>query len=171
MRMQVSSRHLILASTYFKLMFQNDWKETCSANGLFEIVMENWDSDAMLILMNIIHGHTRNVKRTVSLEILAKLAVLVDYFQCAEVVELFSQIWIIQLKKNLPTTYSRDLILWICISWVFRQPYEFKAATCTALTQSRGPIPTLGLPIPEIIVGKFVVVLENLVANYLYRED
>lgn len=163
-RMQVSSRHLILASAYFKRMFGNDWKETCSVDGRFEIFTENWDSDALLILMNIIHGHTRNVKRTISLEMLTKLAVLVDYYQCAEVVEIFSEIWINQLNTNLPATYSRDLILWLCISWVFRQPYQFKAATYTALKQSQGLIRTLGLPIPKIIVGKLVVILENVMA-------
>ena len=103
--------------------------------------------------MNIIHGHTRKVPRSVSLEILAKFAVLVDYYECFEAVEVFTDMWINELKEDLPKTYSRDLILWIWISWVFRQAEQFTATTGIALKQSRGPIQTLGLPIPERIVG------------------
>jgi hypothetical protein len=163
-RMRVSSSHLILASPYFKRMLRGDWKEACTlrAEGRLTIyVEEDWDPDALLILMNIIHGHTRKVTRTVSLEMLAKLAVLVDYYQCPEVVEVFSEMWINQLKGTLPETYSRDLILWICISWVFHQSYEFEVTTGIALMQSEGPMQTLRLPIPKIIVGRFAVRLRN----------
>jgi hypothetical protein len=93
-RMRVSSSHLILASSYFKRMLRGGWKEDCTlcAEGCLTIYVEDWDPDALLILMNIIHGHTRKVPRTVSLEMLAKLAVLVDYYECIEVVEVLSEI-------------------------------------------------------------------------------
>jgi hypothetical protein len=161
--MRVSSCHLILASPYFKQMLRGGWKEDCtlSAEGCLTIYEEDWDPDALLILMNVIHGHTRKVARSVSLEMLAKLAVLVDYYECLEVVEVFSEIWIDQLEKGLPTTYSRDLILWICISWVFRHPLRFNVATGIALMQSKKPIQTLGLPIPETIVGRYLLGLHN----------
>lgn len=39
----------------------------------------DWDADALLILMHIMHGQTRRVPRSVSLELLAKIAVLPDH--------------------------------------------------------------------------------------------
>jgi hypothetical protein len=44
---------------------------------------------------------------------LAKLAILLDYYKCAEVTEIISKTWLNNLRENLPDTYSRDLILWI----------------------------------------------------------
>ncbi|KAL1969127.1 hypothetical protein VTN77DRAFT_381 [Rasamsonia byssochlamydoides] len=153
--MRVSSSHLTLSCLHFKKMLQGNWREkhTLLSDGRVSIPVEDWP-DAMLILMNIIHGHTRKVPRTVSLEMLAKVAVLVDYYQCFEVVEVFSEMWINQLKGDLPKTYSRDVILWICISRVFLQPELFQESTTIALRQSQGPIQTLGLPISGKIVDR-----------------
>lgn len=156
-RMRVSSSHLTLASAYFKVMFRGDWKEkhTLSSDGSVSISMEHWPSE-MLILMNIIHGHTFKIPRALPLEKLAKLAVLVDYYQCFEVVEVYSEMWINHLNADFPKAYSRDLILWICISEVFRRPEQYKAATRIAIRESHGPIPTLGLPITTKTVGTFM---------------
>lgn len=155
-QMRVSSSHLTLASPYFKRVIRGDWKEGHSirSDGRLHLSLLDWDPDAVLILMNIIHGHTRSVPRSVSLEMLAKIAVLLDYYQCFEVAEVFTEMWLNRLEEELPATYSRDLILWIWISWVFRRPERFKVGTVTALKQCRGPIQTLGLPIPTSIVGR-----------------
>ncbi|KAK1991092.1 hypothetical protein LX36DRAFT_694949 [Colletotrichum falcatum] len=109
----VSSRHLALASTKFEAEFKE------------------WDPEALLILMRVIHGQTRSVPRQIDLEILAKIAVLVDYYDSLEVVEVFASIWIGVLKNKLPTQYGRDMI---------------------AVTQSTEPVPTLELPIPSIVI-------------------
>lgn len=155
-RMQVSSRHLILASAYFRLMFKAQWKETQAlhSNGRVSIPLDDWDSEAMLILMRIVHGQVRNVPRELSLEMLAKIAVLVDFYGCTEVVELFSEIWIDKLKVFFPEVYSRGVILWVFVAWVFRRPQEFEKATNICLRQSPARMPTLGLPVPKAILGK-----------------
>jgi hypothetical protein len=154
-RLRVSSRHLTLASPYFKRMLKGPWREgnELASDGRVSIPMEVCDSPSLVILMNIIHGHTRKVPRSVDLDMLAKISVLVDLYECAEAVELFADTWIDQLKNDLPTTYVRDLILWTCISWVFRKSAEFKKLTAIAQMQSQEPIQTLGLPIPGRIVG------------------
>jgi hypothetical protein len=41
-----------------------------------------WDAEAVQILMDIIHGRTRSVLKAPSLEMLAKIAVLVGYYEC-----------------------------------------------------------------------------------------
>jgi len=154
-RMRVSSRHLTLASTYFERMLRSKWKEghTLASNGSVSIPVMDCDPQSLMILMNIIHGHTRKVPRSVSLDMLARIAVLVDYFECAEAAELFTDTWIDHLKEPLPTTYGRSLILWTCVAWVFRKPAVFTRVTAVAQKQSYEPIQTLGLPIPQNIVG------------------
>ncbi|KAK3304842.1 uncharacterized protein B0T15DRAFT_398894, partial [Chaetomium strumarium] len=112
------------------------------------------DSQAFLILMLIIHGCNRQVPRLVSLELLAKIAALVDYYQCLEAVEVFAGLWLQRLRsqRQLPEQVGRDLILWLFISWVFANGDIFTSVTTIALRQSQGPLPTLGLPIPEKII-------------------
>jgi hypothetical protein len=153
-RIRLSSKHLTLASTYFRKMLQGPWKESItSPDSCHTIDASEWDAEAMLILMNIIHGRALSVPRTISLEMLAKLAVLVDYYDCHEVVTLFAEVWVQNLEV-IPKEYCRDLILWLVVSWVFSQGTHFETVTKVALKESSGPLQTLSLPIPQRIVGK-----------------
>ncbi|KAK7972426.1 hypothetical protein PG988_006560 [Apiospora saccharicola] len=114
-------------------MLQGPWEEskTCTLEAF------DWDADAMLILMNIIHGRTRRVSRSISLEMLAKIASLVDYYDCHEIVELYADCWISNLKHNLPKEYSRDLVLWLSISCVFSQGSLFQTLTKVVMEEAR----------------------------------
>jgi hypothetical protein len=149
----VSSRHLIVASTFYKLaMTQDGWAEShrSEEDKLFHIQAESWDPEAFLILLNIFHLRHRKVPRAVSLEMLAKIAVIVDFYHdCGEAIELFTTMWIDQLRNviGIPTTYGRDLVLWICIARVFGLGDDFKQATATVVIQSEETLRTLGLPI------------------------
>jgi hypothetical protein len=106
------------------------------------------------MLMNILHHKTRAVPRTLHLEKLAKVAVLVDYYGCHEAVELWAEIWISNLHSGgAECYYSRELLLRLTISWVFSEKEKFGVLTKVAIRTSRGPIHTLGLPIPYPIVG------------------
>jgi hypothetical protein len=154
LQMRLSSSHLRLASNYFKRMWNGPWKENSTGPDHCSVEAEDWDPAALLIVMNIIHGHNRSVPRTVSLEMLAKVAMLVDYYECHERVELFSAIWIENLRHQLPKTYDRDLVLWLLVSWVFSQANIFKLISKIALMECRGPLQTLNLPIPATVVGK-----------------
>lgn len=153
-RFQLSSKHLTLASEYFRKMMANDWKETTPAEGYsFVVTAEEWDQEALLILMNIIHGRTAKVPLTISLEMLAKVSVLVDYYKCHEAVEFFAKTWISNLPKPLPS-YGKELVLRLCISWVFSEADIFRLLTKTVLYESAGHIPSLNLPIPKAVISK-----------------
>ena len=163
-RMRVSSSHLRLASPYFKRMFQSGWLEgdALRAKGLAEVHLQNdEDPNALLILLNIIHGHTRAVPRSVDLRMLAKIAILVDFFECYETIEVFSDMWINVFKGSLPQSIGKDLTRWIWICWVFNKPNQFKAVTRIAEQQSTGPIETYGFPIPNIVIGQYSPFLEQ----------
>jgi hypothetical protein len=151
---RVSSRHLILASPQAKRMLDAAWKERNILNSQGLLIMEekDWGEEALLILMNIIHGKNRSVPKSINLEMLAEVAVLVDYYECYEAVEVYSDMWMAPLRKKVPKTYCKEIVLWVCISWIFRQPAEFHTATGVALNFSTDPIQTMELPIPERII-------------------
>ena len=76
-------------------------------DGLFHISVEDWDEEAFVIMMNIFHLRFRRVPRTITLEMLAKIAVIADYYKCCESTELFTDMWIADLetKTPIPATY------------------------------------------------------------------
>ncbi|KAE8337848.1 hypothetical protein BDV24DRAFT_177204 [Aspergillus arachidicola] len=149
-RIQVSAKHLILASPVFKKILTGGWKESVTylQKGSVEITAESWDIEALLILLRVIHGQQYHVPRKLTLEMLAKVAVLVDYYDCKESVYIWSTIWVDALEEKIPKTYSRDLLLWLWISCVFQLPAQFKESTSTVMSWSDGWITSLGFPIP-----------------------
>ncbi|KAK1986716.1 hypothetical protein LZ30DRAFT_581472 [Colletotrichum cereale] len=150
----LSSRHLILASRYFNAKLNGTWKEATphAFDNRHHMEASDWDPDALLILMHAIHGRTRSVPRRIDCEMLAKIAVLVDYYDCHEVVEVFSSMWIDALKDQIPSECNRDLLLWLCIAHVFKQDDAFAKITKTAILEGKGPMPTVDLPIPPIVI-------------------
>jgi hypothetical protein len=162
----VSSRHLMLASPWFKrAMTKEGWSESnrSDEDGLFHITADDWDAEAFLILLNIIHLRNRKVPRKISLEQLAKIAVLVDYYECGEVLEMFTDMWIESLEASatIPSVYCRDLVLWIWTSWVFDLSDQFERATAVAIKRTEKTLSTLDLPIPNMVIGKLIVVSCN----------
>jgi hypothetical protein len=153
---RVSSSHLILASPYFQSMFTRAWAEaqTLGSDQCIPITMENWDEETFSILMNIIHGLKRQVPQTVDLTTLTKIAVLVDYFQCQETTELWSDRWIKALSRQRRSVREQNRISWILIAQVFAHKSLFKEMTSWAITQSTCPIDTMGLPISPHVVGE-----------------
>jgi hypothetical protein len=155
---QVSAGVLMSASPWFnRILKKNGWMESNSnpEDRWFHISAEDWDEDAFVILMNIFHHRNHRVPRAITLEMLAKIAILVDYYECDESIQLFVDIWVADLEKkaHIPQTYCRDLILWMWISWVFRLPELFKLITNVAIKQSVEPVRNLELPIPSWITG------------------
>lgn len=165
-QLRLSSRHLILASPYFKAALQGPWKESTASGTCFELHAEDWNPDALQTVMNIIHGHPRSVPRSVGLVKLAKIAAIVDYYEFHEAVEVFSDMWIEKLSFS-STEYNRDLILWLFISWVFSHAKIFKEVTRIILLKARGPIPTLGLRIPQTVSDQLEKKRQELVKGVL----
>lgn len=155
----VSSRHLALASDFFKnSLAKNGWKEgePSEADGLYHLTTEDWDADALLILLNVLHHRNYQVPRAITLGMLARIAVLVDYYHCAEAVDMFPRVWINETKKifPVPSTYDRNLVLWLFVAWFFKLPEEFEATTKIVLRQNTAPtVQDMSLPIPEVVLG------------------
>ncbi|GFF55513.1 hypothetical protein CNMCM6936_005639 [Aspergillus lentulus] len=130
------------------------WKEgsTFVGTGSVEITTEGWDVEAFLILLRILHCQHHKLPKRVNLELAAKIAVLADYYECNDLVGFIRDAWINCLREELPDMYSRNLILWLWISWYFNMPMKFKKATSIAMSQSKDEINALELPIPARII-------------------
>ncbi|KAK3934812.1 hypothetical protein QBC46DRAFT_273059 [Diplogelasinospora grovesii] len=153
----VSSRHLILASPVLKAALTGGWNESIAreTDGPREISTEGWDVQAMIIIMNIVHHKWSQVPREVDLELLAKIAVVVDYYQTYEMGQFMGTLWVERLRTPLPDSYGREIMLWLCISSVFRDAEVFRHATKVVIRQCPRDLETLELPIPSAVVGKF----------------
>ncbi|KAI5927462.1 hypothetical protein F4810DRAFT_651156 [Camillea tinctor] len=163
LRIKASSSHLALASERFGRMMKNAWPDLAVVH---EDGMRHWETEAVdleafVIVMDILHGRNRKVPHDVDVEMLAKVAVVVDDLQCHEAVEIFADKWISKLETAAPPKrylqFSRDLVLWILIAAMFQHAEIFQSCTRIAILQIEGPMPSLELPIR----GKVIDELES----------
>ncbi|KAL3434217.1 hypothetical protein BDV09DRAFT_204892 [Aspergillus tetrazonus] len=170
-RIRVSAKHLTLASSFFRKTLTGGWKESTTylQKGFVEINADGWDIEALLIMLRIVHCQSSDVPRKLTLEMLAKVAVLADYYHCRKALEFFTDTWINALDETIPTTNSRDLIIWLWVAWYFHLPAKFKEATSTVMTLSNDRIDNLGLPIPEDVINSMDNRREEAIANLVHQ--
>ncbi|QGI70886.1 hypothetical protein CEK26_003220 [Fusarium fujikuroi] len=149
---RVSSRHLSLVSPVFRAMLESRFKESRpNDQGLYELQASEWDAEALVILLDIIHGHHREVPKRISVETLSHIAIIVDYYGCHEIMELVFAAWVSYLGP--PEEFvKQDPMRWLFISWVFRQESLFTTATKMLLLYDNGKY-VVDLPIPQPILG------------------
>ncbi|KAL7942943.1 hypothetical protein V8C42DRAFT_330844 [Trichoderma barbatum] len=166
--MRLSSKHLTLASAHFQKLAANNWKQTPEAdystwvvnakgwNYRYQFSAHSWDEEAVRILMDILHGRTAKVPREVKLEMLAKIAVLVEYYQCHEAVGFFAQTWLsIPSIQQVHGVGQRNYMLRLVASLVFpeNESRPFLMLTEKIIQKSSGPIVSLGLPIRQDVIN------------------
>ncbi|KAG0649945.1 hypothetical protein D0Z07_3555 [Hyphodiscus hymeniophilus] len=127
----VSSRHIMLASKYFESLLSGDSDEATMLRSKKHVsIALSADLDAMVILLNIVHGVSRKVPRQVNLETLRKVATLVSALGMIDAVQFFSDTWIDEFqRKGLPTAYNEKVIALLFVFWVFDRPAEFRNMT------------------------------------------
>ena len=116
------------------------------ADGRVHLELDGVDADAVKTVLNIVHGRAGQdrVPKAVTLDALARIAVVVDRFRLQDAVEIYADRWVDALyRRGIPTTAAarRDLVLWIYVAYVFRRDAIFKEATKIAATQLTGPLP------------------------------
>ncbi|KAI9375118.1 hypothetical protein BJX61DRAFT_495337 [Aspergillus egyptiacus] len=122
------------------------------SKGHLQIPIQDWGALSFLLLLLIIHGRTRSVPRKVTVRTLTDIAVLVDYYECYEVVGVYSDMWIDGLQGRLPTWLCQDAWSWLFISWVFHKGDIFQKITEVIQYNCSGFFDTRGLPIPPPII-------------------
>lgn len=92
----------------------------------------------------------------VSLETLAKLADLVCFLECRDVLGNVPSKWIRKIWQpiiKMELKAYREVMLWLHVTATFRDYPKFSLASRRAITLSRGPIRSLGLQIDEKILA------------------
>ncbi|KAE8344879.1 hypothetical protein BDV24DRAFT_171382 [Aspergillus arachidicola] len=156
LRIRASSKHLTLACPQFKRTLQPGFQEgnELKSKGYLELPVQDWPALPFLIVTMIIHGRTRTVPRKVSLGRLAEIAVIVDYYECYEAVEVFSDMWINALAEK-PLESVSDAEKWLLISWVFQQDTIFERSSKYLQLRSTTNMTAIPFPIPSSVRGKF----------------
>ncbi|KAM0342714.1 hypothetical protein ACHAPU_009325 [Fusarium lateritium] len=154
-RMRVSSRHLIRASPMFRRMLEGQWKEgtsSSSQNGVREIFTTGWDAKALAIVLDIMHGRHRENPLDFNLGLLARIATIVDYYQCQEIVQRFAGIWTDEIKACDASIV--ECLLAIYVTWVFgsnKRALSYLSATVLRHSKGLSDIDLRDLPLAEIL--------------------
>jgi hypothetical protein len=97
---------------------------------------------------------------------LSRLAVVVNHRHMHEAIELWSDTWIENLKRDegLPGSYTPEILLsWLFIFWVFRKDEDFRNMSqilereCDHTLESEVETVYIGPYIPASIISEFVV--------------
>ena len=155
LRIKVSSKHLSLASRPLrnKLSTANGNSPTVQYDGRVHLSIEGYDPTAVTIVLNAIHGKSSRIPKSLYLESVAKVASFVQAFQCHDAVEAYAERWISRL--NAPSTkYTSDTASWTFVSYVFRQPELFTAATRAAIARGPALAAAQTLAIPDKVISK-----------------
>ncbi|KAK6716625.1 hypothetical protein SNK04_007578 [Fusarium graminearum] len=152
-RMLVSGKHLELASPIFKTMLTGPFTEgNADSSGVHRITASDWDHRALKIVLSIMHGYHRDVPRSLDFYMLVKVAMIVNYYDCLESVEVYTDLWLQHFEYDLPDTYGRDCILYLFLSWVFSKPVMFERMTQLAFRHSQKLIEVEDFPLPADIL-------------------
>ncbi|KAK3319410.1 hypothetical protein B0H66DRAFT_268385 [Apodospora peruviana] len=155
----VSSQHLILASPVFKAMLTGGWAEGNKKpeSTVLHVDAEDWDAEAFTIAMKVLHGHCHQVPCKVSLELLGKLALIVDYYHIKEPFPFIYKEWISHVKTRLPVPndLGRTLDLFMWVSFVLDDPVTFSQVTRVAILKGKeGWKPSENIPILQCVIDK-----------------
>ncbi|KAH7251465.1 hypothetical protein BKA59DRAFT_524730 [Fusarium tricinctum] len=162
---RVSAKHLCSASPVFSKMIKGNFQESQpNDKGFLEIRASDWNTKALMVLLDIIHGHHRQVPRKLDLDTIVQIGFLVDYYDCLEIVQVFFDHWQAHLRdwwkyiwpnfdKSLTKSFGEAEPLLLFIALKFQSPLVFKNLTISAILTTPGLIET-HLPIPSQILGR-----------------
>ncbi|KAF5720458.1 hypothetical protein FMUND_4280 [Fusarium mundagurra] len=143
-RIRVSSKHLTFASKVFSAMLQGPWAEATSSlssqQNPRQISTSAWDAKAFAIVLDAIHGRVQKIPRYINLVLLARIATIVDYYQCYESLELLSDVWLSDesVTEEDFWLYTEKSLLRLYVAWVFDNDDIFSTEARRALKLSKG---------------------------------
>ncbi|GIJ99683.1 hypothetical protein Aspvir_003684 [Aspergillus viridinutans] len=171
LKIRASSKHLTLACPQFARTLHSDFQESQDLHqkGHLDLEIDNWDPAAFPILMLILHGRTRPVPRKLTLSKFVDFAVLVDYYECYEAVEVFTDMWIRSLKKTATASMSLAQVEeWLFVSWVFQHRQSF-ALACGYLRGNLTSRFCPELPVPQRVCDAIDRAREDAISRILDR--
>lgn len=131
------------------------WKELeVQPDGFRHKNVDGFDPDALHSVLDVVHFRNSKMPTRPSIELLAKMAVIVDSFQCREAMTFAGQLWDAEEIDIPEESDRRSLLLCLLVSSVLSTTRLLKEITPIILAQSARPLDTCGLPIPHGIVRK-----------------
>lgn len=160
---------MLASPVYKRMLIGGKESQTYQETGAVEVTADGWDLEAFLILLYLIHGYHYEVQRKVSLEMLAKVAVIADFYGCEEVLHTVAEIRITVLEEGISAKDGRDLLLWVWTFWFFQLPGHFELSTSRVMMTIEDWITAWGLPVPKEVPGKFEPTLKSAWNLISYR--
>ncbi|KID83170.1 hypothetical protein MGU_09533 [Metarhizium guizhouense ARSEF 977] len=136
-----------------------DWKASGPDNeGIRRVELKGFDSVALQYVLNILHHQADLNPERLTVEGLAKMAVIVDHLGCHRAFVSASKGWAADYPGLAKSGFGRDVVLWLLVSTVFAVKPIFDSAATMAIKEGTGTLDTLGtlgLPIEERVVGEW----------------
>ncbi|KAF4494404.1 hypothetical protein FAGAP_9467 [Fusarium agapanthi] len=171
-----SQKHLTLASRRASKLFSSAFKEASKQDdGLYHWNFGDvFDVQAFEVVLKIIHGKTRRVPQGVELDLLSKIASIVDDLECYDALSFCTERWLLPYGGfyKLPERMDKTLAQLILVSFVFANKHIFRSCIQRAARYTCEGMPTFDLPIradiPRLIEESRTEVLQYLVDG-LYK--
>lgn len=157
LRARVSSTTLRLASYVFQKELDPSglWiKPQTKSDRLRHKHIVGFDPRALEHVLNVLHFRNSRVPKSLPVEDLAKIAVIVDYLGCHDAFAFAAQSWLYE-ARSAKHKFSRTLMLWLFVSSVFGCQYVFLETARVAIKYAPGPFQTIGLPFEEYVVSRW----------------
>jgi len=148
----VSSRQLRIVSPYFEKMFKRNYDEIVpnSEDGLYHVRAQQWNPDALAIMLNIAHLQFAAIPKEMSVRLFVALFLVADYYQMEDALRLFTKEWQEELQEQpMPTLYSEESMLWMFLGVKLKEWEIFESTASLAMRQACHPIQFLDLPFPR----------------------
>ncbi|KAI1025246.1 hypothetical protein LB504_010018 [Fusarium proliferatum] len=172
-----SQKHLTLASRRASRLFSSASKEASKQDdGLYHWNFGDvFDVQAFEVVLKIIHGKPRGVPQTPGLDLLSKIASIVDDLECYDALSFCAERWLSLYCGSLypqPERMDKTLAQLILVSSVFANEHMFRSCIQRAARYTCEGMPTYDLPIradiPRRIEESRIEVLQYLVDG-LYK--
>lgn len=159
-RFVCSKKHLTFASHRAAKIFSSGFKEATKQDDGFHHwkLDETFDDKAFDLVLNIIHGKTREVQQRLDPDMLVAVASVVDDLQCHDALNFYGRGWISSLpglfSTTIPSEMNKTLVQYVFSSFVFEYERLFEDSTKAAIRFNNGSVPMFDLPIRANIPSK-----------------
>ncbi|KAF5567960.1 hypothetical protein FPHYL_3023 [Fusarium phyllophilum] len=146
-----SQKHLTLASRRASKLFSSSFKEASKQDdGLYHWNFGDvFDVQAFEVVLKIIHGKTRRIPQSAELDLLSKIASIVDDLECYDALSFCAERWLLIYNGffTLPKRMDKTLAQLILVSFVFVDKDIFRKCIQRAARYTCEGMPTFDLPI------------------------
>lgn len=148
-----------MSSPYFKALLTGHFSEAVELrhHGTVEITLPEDDAEAMLAVMNAVHGKFWDVPgRKIKLELLKNIAVVVDKYDLFDSVCTLLHTWVSTVRVGNPRAQLHQIAQWfLCVTWVFNQGDMFRYATRELILDTGVDVDLDGTCIPATVSGEY----------------